>query len=128
MLDIEETFTTRTIHFPEDHSLGTLYLLEKTGSEDSWWECKFAQARGIVEVPALANLHLLVAPHADIYFLRNLAPDALQSIDLRQFETKDSDLEAIKHFTSLRYLVLSDKIISDSGIHHRRSFQSGRSE
>ena len=118
MLEVDEEFLLRTISFPQNHSLGTLYLLEKTGGEDGWWENKYAPARGDVDVPANANLHLLVAPHADIYFLRNLAPDALQSIDLRQFETKDSDLEAIKHFNSLRYLIVGDHAISDHALYH----------
>jgi hypothetical protein len=107
---------TRTISFPSDKSLGLLFLITRSGGQSGWWEEKLGDAIGDVNIPADANLHLLLDGNADLSRLRQLKPNDLQSIDFRQIDISDSDLEHLAHLSGLRYLTLPDRNITDSGL------------
>lgn len=106
----------RSVHFPEDFSLGGLYAIYRTGNMSGWWEDKLGEARGTVEVVADCNLHILVNPRADLRAFNRLGANDIQSLDFRLCDINDNDLETISHLTGLRYLALSERHITDAGL------------
>jgi hypothetical protein len=125
----------RYVAFPEDHSLGQLYVrdagkpfntgLAAAGNGEGWRT--YAQARGVVEVPAsvdlMLTLHAAAVPQLEA--LETLQPDDLQKLDMVECGLKDEDLAHIKGLTGLRSLVLStNRDLTDEGLDQLKGLTS----
>ena len=104
----------RVVTFPQDRSLGRLVV----GSRNDWRYT--VEARGDVTVPAGKWLGLTVSADAfdDLSPLASLDQDALQSLNLRQGDVGDEDLEHMAHLRSLRSLRLVGPGVTDVGVAH----------
>ncbi|UCD51641.1 MAG: hypothetical protein JSW27_03225, partial [Phycisphaerales bacterium] len=105
----------RRIEFPGDRSLGLLSIRD-TGTK-GWggWE-PFGEARGIVTVPAGKDLMLNVhAEGVDLSPLANLAPEALDELNLTTPTLMDDDLRHVGHIRSLKRVSIRGSHSPDEG-------------
>ena len=110
------TVSEKTVVFPSEQSLGSLYLIKGGSGNANWWDRPVGEARGYVNVPAYGELHLLVSPTADVNLLNALEPNTLVSIDFRQRHMTDLELASIQNLTGLRYLTLPESPLTDRGL------------
>lgn len=105
------------ISFPEDRSLGKLYIKPCISYLDLEPMKLIGDARGKIAIPAHALLHLVVSyeDSRDTSRLRTL-PNVFSSVDFRRKPITDDGLKNIRHLTNLRQLNLSDTEISNQGL------------
>ena len=126
----------REVHFPEDRSIGELYVRdwESTWRVGEWWP--FGQAEGTVTVPFGKELRLRIDWRLaqDLSALAEIEEHDLQSLHLSGAEgahvfqwspdrtirmLTDEDLRFIRGLWSLRELILFGAVkISDAGMEH----------
>jgi beta-lactamase regulating signal transducer with metallopeptidase domain/Leucine-rich repeat (LRR) protein len=111
---------TRTLVFPEDQSLGILYLRD-IGPED-WHEgwTKAGEARGRVRVPAYKEVKLEVRPEAaaDLSPLAELAPDDLQMLCFGWKAVTVGSLAWVGRLTGLHALNLQSVQLDSRELRH----------
>lgn len=101
--------TERLLTFPDDLAAGRLWI-ERPGHAP--WA---ADARGTVRVPRDATVHL--SADCPVRGLYQLAPDAIDSLQLPKKKAQDEDLRHIAHLRRLRELHLSKSIdVTDAGV------------
>ncbi len=128
----------RIIHFPEDRSLGILWIRTPEPYpyvKPTWASCyydgweRFSEARGTITVAMDKQLKLQVSRDAvsDLSSLVRLGPDDLFEIDLQNTAADDSSLNCMAGLTGLQVLNLLDTRITDEGLKHIRGLVSLRS-
>jgi Leucine-rich repeat (LRR) protein len=129
----------KIVHFPEDRSLGKLYIQDmKESKEFEFWfhwtrvgeESEYlCEAKGDVRVPAGKRLSLTINPAAlnDLSGLSKLRPDDLYgmgfNISQRNPATDDCLLH-LAHLTGLKSLNISRTDITDNGMKYIANLKS----
>jgi Leucine-rich repeat (LRR) protein len=120
----------RTVHFPEDLSLGRLQLRDATLSPTiaSYLEGEnFGKAQGEVVVPPGKHLALYLGRDGarDLSPLAKLKPDDLQLLAITNWEeVKDEDLVHLEGLTGLTWLVLEWNGYTGSGLVHLKNMKN----
>ncbi|GLI38527.1 hypothetical protein KI811_10245 [Geobacter hydrogenophilus] len=111
------TGTFRTVRFPADRLLGTLFVRERNSGSFLDWK-RLGEATGDVAVPAGKGLRLDVREGAvaDLDLLGTLQADDLQACFL--YGIADDDLTHILRLTGIKELYLSGEGITGEGIVH----------
>ncbi|MBS1954205.1 MAG: hypothetical protein JST89_08465 [Cyanobacteria bacterium SZAS-4] len=100
----------RTLKFPSDHSFGVIKIAN--------FKSPNLIAKGAVEIPAGGLVDLIVdygATH-DLSPLRNLPPDSIYKLDLKNLEIENAQLKNIENLTGLKILDLEATDITDEGL------------
>jgi len=107
-LEATVTRQLRIVRFPEDRSMGRLYLFP---------EDYMGEARGMVTVPAGKQLELQVSEEAcrDLSPLSALKPDDLLGLILKSTPTTDAGLAHLRGLTDLLCLDLENTSVTDVG-------------
>ncbi|WP_298271537.1 hypothetical protein [Geobacter sp.] len=107
----------RTVRFPPDRPLGTLFVRERSSGNFLDWK-RLGEALGDVAVPAGKSLRLDIREEeaAGIDLLATLAPDDLQACFL--YGASDNDLTHILRLTGLEELYLAGDGITGEGLLH----------
>jgi hypothetical protein len=102
----------RSIKFPDDRSMGTLYL--RSLENDGGWN-EYAEAQGEVVIPSGMDVSLWVSNKAasDLTPLSILAADDLQGLGIFCLKLDESQLQHIRHLTGLLELALWETDIRD---------------
>lgn len=105
----------RQISFPEDRSLGELYIVDKDGRSEF-----LCEAKGLVCVPAnrLVSLSYSFDPNFGLSALRLLKADDLTGLSFLGSDLRDDELLCLTTLTGLKELELSCTTISDQGLKH----------
>lgn len=118
----------RTIHFPSDRSMGTLYtldwkLIDTSGYSD--WK-PFCEATGEVTVPASKALRLDLSKDAskDLAPLRALEANDLTMLFCRGTEMTDDQFAHLSHLTGLQEIYLEDTGILGTGLKYLVNLKS----
>lgn len=115
---------SRQLHFPTDRAVGILFSRPENAFNyfmegyEGWQP--LGEARGDVAVP-LGNdvrLDVALAASGDLSFLDDLAPDAIQFLNLRGSNAGDGQLAHIGRLDGLRSLDLQQTRITDAGVQH----------
>lgn len=104
----------RIVHFPEDKSMGMLYVLDSdkvdtgNGNYDDWQV--LCEATGDITVPAGKALRLNLVKEAgnDLSPLSLLEPDDLTMLYCYGVEILDEQLKHISHLTGLQEIYMND--------------------
>jgi len=132
----------RTLRFPRNRSLGTLYVQETDAKREidtfyHWihgaeWEY-FGEAQGDVSVPPQKRLWLAVGKDAceDLSTLSRLGPDGLYRLSFRYLAPGESDAAAddrcmrhLTHLTGLKTLYLYNTHVTHKGLRFIRGLRS----
>ncbi|WP_298440251.1 hypothetical protein [Geobacter sp.] len=108
----------RTVRFPGDRPLGTLFVRERASGNFLDWK-RLGEAQGDVAVPAGKSLRLDIregGAAAGIDLLASLAPDDLQACFL--YGAGDDDLTHILRLAGLEELYLAGDGITGEGLLH----------
>lgn len=100
----------RSLNFPSDHSFGVIKITN--------FKSPNLIAKGTVEIPAGALVNLIVdfgATH-DLSPLKNLPPDSIYKLDLKNLEIENNQLKNIENLTGLKVLDLEATEITDDGL------------
>ena len=127
-INVCDTPQPRWLRFPEDVSVGTVWLNEGDlffDKNTSWTETKIGEehaARGEIEVPPGWFSCLCISEEInDLSFLRHIDSHALHGLEFNSHAT-DADLAHLKALTNLTFLGLSGcKQITDAGLAHLAS-------
>ncbi|MFO7975943.1 MAG: tetratricopeptide repeat protein [Candidatus Hydrogenedentota bacterium] len=103
----------KVIAFPEDESLGSVYLRRKGALERAPWE-RVGIAKGKVGIPPNQDVKLQMEKY-HLKPLLELDPDDIQVLSLWNIKVKDQSLEPIKHLTGLKQLDIRQTRISPDG-------------
>ena len=115
----------RTIHFPDDRAVGIIYLLDTDehdlsaiGGYNRWQ--RIGEARGVVRLPArgLVRLDVSRSAVADLSPLRQLDPQAIQVLRLRNLGASDDALRHVSHFKGLLRLDLQGNFFTGRALEH----------
>ena len=115
--DIAARSQPRVVRFPEDHSIGTLYIRDCADEGGDW--PYLGDARGVVMIQPDQDL-MLVSEGIDIA-LAGLAPGDLQVLrfpDTGVELVDDAGLVHLQHLTGLRELALGGTQVTDAGLTH----------
>lgn len=118
----------RIVHFPENRSMGMLYILDldkaDTSSYDEWEV--LCEATGEVAVPAGKALRLNLSKEAgnDLSPLSKLRPDDLVMLFCYGVEISDEQLKHISHLTGLQELYFRDTGILGTGLKYLANLKS----
>jgi Leucine-rich repeat (LRR) protein len=118
----------RIVHFPEDRSMGMLYVLDSdkvaTDNYDDWQ--MLCKATGDVTVPVGKTLRLDLAKEAgnNLSPLSKLRPDDLTILFCYGVEILDEQLKHISHLTSLYELNLRNTNILGTGLKYLAKLKS----
>ena len=111
----------RMVAFPEDHSVGKLFIRDATNlvydkEKDDW--VPLCDACGAVKVPAGKQLRLRIpdGANAELKALESLHPDDLQVLDFRNTTADDAGLASIAKLTGLRSLRLDKTKLTAAGL------------
>ncbi len=110
----------RTLHFPQDRSLGTVYVGQLRPLDPHWWMGwqLIGPAKGKVKVPAGQDVHLKISNTAasDLRALANLKPNDIQAVSVKTVE--DAQLVHLSGLSGLKHLTLNSRQITDAGLKH----------
>jgi hypothetical protein len=147
-IDLLRSQETRTVHFPDDHSLGVVYALgwgdsslwywpaldwhwgdragNRSRDKDDWRV--LGLAKGAVSMPVGIDMGLRVTRDGASYLpcLRALRPTDLQLLNLWELPISDSDLAVLQHLHDLHYIDISRTGITDAGLVHLRGLMALR--
>lgn len=106
-----ESSQARVVNFPQDRSLGVLYLRDAgVEGRESWqdWE-ELSQARGEISVLPGQELRLMVSGnnYEHLADLASLGANDIQDLHIRCRNLRDSDLMHLNGLTGLQSLALS---------------------
>ncbi|MHC4526296.1 MAG: HEAT repeat domain-containing protein [Planctomycetota bacterium] len=115
---------TRVIRFPEDRSMGIVYVGELRTTDPLWWQGweEIGQAKGDVAVPTDKDVRLTVNTNGveNLSFLEPLGPDDIQALNfvypLKRLD--DNGLAHLAGLTGLRLLRLDGASIHGDGLRH----------
>lgn len=114
-----ETITRmRTVHFPEQYSLGRVSVVELTGLESDWIDSRdLGQAQGEVMVPADKALRLTVSDTglSHLSALGTLKPDDLQVISFNG-RVNDAHLAQLPVIKGLKRIVTYAPTLGNEGL------------
>jgi hypothetical protein len=116
------------IQFPEDKSMGILYILDSdnvdTSSYEDWQ--MHCEAVGHVTVPAGKVLRLDISKKAgkDLSPLSKLRPDDLMMLFCNDVEIPDDELRHISHLTGLQELYMDNTGILGTGLKYLATLTS----
>ncbi|MHC4204435.1 MAG: hypothetical protein ACYSTT_07265 [Planctomycetota bacterium] len=118
----------RILHFPNDRSIGSLYVVDRVyPTDDIWawlfpWEMKWlSEARGNVKVPADKWLRLDVSEKAwsRPKPFAGLKPDDIQILNFSTYKYADTSvLEDVRQLTALEVLNLAQTETIETGLKH----------
>ncbi|HEX7379707.1 MAG TPA: hypothetical protein VF278_21465 [Pirellulales bacterium] len=119
----EEGSARRTLHFPSDRAVGTLFLRLPEAKPSAYsmygngW-IVMRKTRGDVRVPAQALVRLDVgkAASGDLAWLDAFEPDDIQGVSLDTTDVNDGTLRHLTRLTGLRSINLRGTRISDAGL------------
>lgn len=139
----------RLVLFPEDRSIGNLYIRDRSDAGEIGWQVRskrLGEAKGIVRVPIENDLALIMSEEAldtlDWVFLDPddlqalvfppVTPDAemldfleeltgLKLLKVRLSQVRDKELQCLKTLTSLRWLCLLGDELSEDELEDLRS-------
>ncbi|HMY01900.1 MAG TPA: hypothetical protein PKA48_01045, partial [Candidatus Obscuribacter sp.] len=108
----------RQITFPEERSLGELYIIDKDGRSEF-----LCEAKGLVCVPANRSVSLSYSfdPTFGLAALRTLKGDDLAGLSFLGSDLRDDELLNLSALTGLKELELSCTSIGDQGLAHLSS-------
>ncbi len=125
-LQEEETDATQVIEFPQNRTVGVIqsrpadsggygYGVDLYGG----WQ-RVGPARGAVTISSDHHVRLDVSKvaSADLSFMDDIDPDAIQFLNLEGTDVNDEQLRHVGKLTGLRMLRLERTRITDSGIQH----------
>lgn len=123
----------RSLRFPDDVSLGTLYIRDwafasaSVGADIGAW-IEHGEAKGKVAIPAGKEARLVFNPaqSSKIDALRRLGANALQSLDLHDCPVGDRGMTAIAHLTGLFMLSIDNTLVGPPGYEKLRRLTSLR--
>ncbi len=95
----------RTIRFPDDRSIGTVWIAESADGGMREWK-NAGDARGMVQVSRRDFVRLELAEDSPFSHLAQLKPDDIQSLDFIGEEISDGDWLELSHLSGLRELRL----------------------
>ncbi|MFA7341006.1 MAG: hypothetical protein WC028_29750 [Candidatus Obscuribacterales bacterium] len=103
----------RQVLFPENRSLGELYVVDSGGKSEF-----LGEATGLVEVPSGRHLALYYSfdPTYGLSPLKEMPPDALSSISFLGSDIRDEELAAIGRLVGLKEIDISCTVIGDCGV------------
>ncbi|MFA6207891.1 MAG: hypothetical protein WCT03_19335 [Candidatus Obscuribacterales bacterium] len=103
----------RQVSFPENRSLGELYVVDDTGRSEF-----LGNATGLVNVPAgkCLSLYYSFDPTYGLSPLLELAADALSSISFLGSDITDDELTSIGRLGGIREIDISCTAIGDAGL------------
>jgi len=113
----------RTVHFPDNVSLGSLSIGKLQSLNTNWWGDwqHIGLARGRITIPTDKSLHMYIKGDAleHLSYLSELSPSDIQVITMEDIE--DEDLKYISNLTGLKQLTLhilpeSEKNFSGEGL------------
>lgn len=104
----------RTVSFPEDRSLGNLFVRRQAARPGEPWK-HLGEARGAMLVPEGNDLFLRVSPEgaADLSPLQLLGRDDLQALDLSGIPVSDAAIGPLADLRYLQWLSLSGTEVTD---------------
>jgi beta-lactamase regulating signal transducer with metallopeptidase domain len=116
----QEVNETRSIAFPEDRSLGVVYI--RDASLEDWyrgWE-KVCEAKGLVSIPMRKQVRLQVNKEsaADLSPLGNLQPNDIQMVHFSWEVVRIGSLASVGNLTGLKALDLPMNKFDDSDVRH----------
>jgi Leucine-rich repeat (LRR) protein len=95
----------RTIRFPEDRSIGKVWIAEAGDDGSRTWRM-IGKAHGMVQVSRRDFVRLELNDDSPFDRLASLKPDDIQSIDYIGHQLSDSDWAGLSHLSGLRELRL----------------------
>lgn len=123
----------RTLRFPADASLGTLFIRDwafaaaSIGADVGAW-VEHGEAKGKVTIPAGKEARLVFNPgqSANIGALKRLGANALQSLDLHDCPVGDAGMAQIGHLTGMFKLSIDNTRVGPEGFAQLRRMTSIR--
>jgi len=102
----------RTLHFPSSVIVGSLFVRDLGSTDIKAWT-RLGNALGDVKVPTGKEVRLMVDT-SDLFFLRALAPDDIQALNLSRTKASDAEVEPVMSWTSLQTLDLRGTEVSEA--------------
>lgn len=118
---------TRIIHFPDDRSLGSLWIMDwgTKYSDNIPWE-QLGDARGTLSVPEgkIVWLYVDMQNRSDLSHLKELGPDDIQGLSFHKTTISDSEVPIVKRFRTLKILELKGNQTTDRSVDTLRMLKS----
>jgi len=103
----------KVLEFPEDESLGSVYLRRKGALEREPWE-RVGEAIGKIGIPPNQDVKVQIEKY-HLEPLLKLEPDDIQILSLWDVKVDDKGIEPIKHLKGLKELDIRQTEISPDG-------------